>query len=690
MQPTSRMFSTGSESASGSEFSLGGLLFGRWKYNLFCALLGACAALPIGLKYGSKTWTYTAMLMHNRNMAASPHYVTPDVQTIATLAKSPDVLAELSREFQLNVPLKALDESLHAEVPLGSNAIAVSLEWGDPKLAQAMLDRMLTLFTARVDKLRIENAKRLVDDFQANSRRAAGEVEQLKLRFAEFQETNHVIDVERELGLVQEEVSELELALATARLEHENLKNQLGKLADVHEQTQPDGEGPTTGRDVRSAWAMDVQRRQFLRDRIRVAKDSEQVAKWKKELEEIERQIPTVLRSSVLAGPASLQRLEEIAAQLELELIASQGKIAHLETQVADKHVVQDRLSAIRQKSQDLQDAIENSAAEQQRVEGLLATLAHLQRSDAVELSVVRPATPALDPVRSNHKKLFLATFLAVTTVFTAPLMVWDLTRLREPAVDASLRRLGLPILARIPAVSVKQRAQRSGKASIETEGLRRLALRIQQFVDKPGFVVVFSSLTKQGIPSTLLDRLAECFAERGEQVLVMDLQGSGSARSMSTSSGATGPARSHTAARAAEGEHATGTATATATGTALATAEGGISDFLTARQPSLEGLVHASDVPGVEMISVGTQPVPREGLGTRRMSELLTQVRERYSLVLINGPGVAQPVDLELLSARADGIVFSAMNARALEPQAEEAVRELLEVEGPILGAFC
>ena len=232
---------------------------------------------------------------------------------------------------------------------------------------------------------------------------------------------------------------------------------------------------------------------------------------------------------------------------------------------------------------------------------------------------------------------------------------------------------MGLPILARIPAVSAPSRSRRKAEQDAEYDSLRRLALRIQQYVDKPGYVVVFSSLTEQAIPVELLAKLAQCFADRGERVLYVDLQ-------------------SETAARTSAAVPALLTAGVTAEGSSgqnALTVPNGLADYLTMPDVTVEGIVKPTDIPSVDVVTAGSVPVPREGFGTRRMSDLIGEVRQMYSLVLINGPGITRSVDLELLASRADGIVFGAIQTRAIDPLAETVVRDLLEVDGPVLGAF-
>ena len=73
---------------------------------------------------------------------------------------------------------------------------------------------------------------------------------------------------------------------------------------------------------------------------------------------------------------------------------------------------------------------------------------------------------------------------------------------------------------------------------------------------------------------------------------------------------------------------------------------------------------------------------LPYEGI-----PELLDELHARYSMVLVIGPGVAQTVDLEMLAARVDSIVFVAPRDGRPLPVALRTIETLREADAPILG---
>ena len=69
-------------------------------------------------------------------------------------------------------------------------------------------------------------------------------------------------------------------------------------------------------------------------------------------------------------------------------------------------------------------------------------------------------------------------------------------------------------------------------------------------------------------------------------------------------------------------------------------------------------------------------------------MTDLLLELRSRYTLILISGPTTARSVDLQMLASRVDGVVLvNTPGVRNVERASNEVVRELAELHAPLLG---
>jgi hypothetical protein len=207
------------------------------------------------------------------------------------------------------------------------------------------------------------------------------------------------------------------------------------------------------------------------------------------------------------------------------------------------------------------------------------------------------------------------------------------------------------------------------------------LALRIQQSLRRPGAVIVFSLLSHAESPLSLICKLAICFAEREELVLVVDAGSTlAQSRAVLASLFHGTPHRTPDGAPldptlVDEGSNASSMATF------------GVSDFLCHEELEMGDLVLHTKFPRVDCIHGGVCPPPREGLASRRMTELLEQSRGRYTMILVAGPSTKSQTDVQLLAARADGMLFTVSPNTPISSRGHEVIQDLIDLEAPVMG---
>jgi Mrp family chromosome partitioning ATPase len=87
-----------------------------------------------------------------------------------------------------------------------------------------------------------------------------------------------------------------------------------------------------------------------------------------------------------------------------------------------------------------------------------------------------------------------------------------------------------------------------------------------------------------------------------------------------------------------------------------------------------------------VDVLPWGNATLPPEAFASRRLTDLLDQCRKRYSLILVAGPPISHFADLQMVTARCDGLILQC-GASAQAKRYEHYVRELAELEAPLLG---
>lgn len=94
-------------------------------------------------------------------------------------------------------------------------------------------------------------------------------------------------------------------------------------------------------------------------------------------------------------------------------------------------------------------------------------------------------------------------------------------------------------------------------------------------------------------------------------------------------------------------------------------------------------------DIPNLELIASGpTPPNPSELLSSRRMSQLLTWLKQEYDVVLIDCPPVLPVADAVALSGLVDGTVLVVRAGFTARAALERTVEVLLQNEAPLVGS--
>ncbi|TMB71057.1 MAG: polysaccharide biosynthesis tyrosine autokinase [Deltaproteobacteria bacterium] len=114
-----------------------------------------------------------------------------------------------------------------------------------------------------------------------------------------------------------------------------------------------------------------------------------------------------------------------------------------------------------------------------------------------------------------------------------------------------------------------------------------------------------------------------------------------------------------------------------------------GLSNVLGGEMP-IEQLIQPTSIAGLSLVTRGVcPPNPSELLGTRKMKELLTSLRESHDFILIDTPPAIAVSDAAILSSVADGIIL-VFHARKTTVHSARQVKERFDaVRGPILGVI-
>jgi receptor protein-tyrosine kinase len=186
------------------------------------------------------------------------------------------------------------------------------------------------------------------------------------------------------------------------------------------------------------------------------------------------------------------------------------------------------------------------------------------------------------------------------------------------------------------------------------TEAIRLLRTNLQ-FLDldkQPRCLLISSAVPGEGKTSTSVN-LAIALAQAGRRVLLID-----------------GDLRRPTVAQMLGLDGAIG----------LTTVLVGSTD--------LDAAVQVHEGSGLHLLSSGPKPPnPTEILQSKLTHDLITRLRDRYDMVIIDAPPLLPVADAAVLSTVADGVILITHSGRTTREQLKEAVNRITQVGGHLYG---
>lgn len=286
--------------------------------------------------------------------------------------------------------------------------------------------------------------------------------------------------------------------------------------------------------------------------------------------------------------------------------------------------------------------------------------MADQQELIEADAKVVSTGAPPMQP-STPGPKLFGA------VGFTASLMLGTLLALLLERFDNGLRSarqveqaLGLPALGLVPRLDRLRRGQRPHQyllakpLSAYSESLRAIytSLQLSNIDDPPRVVLVTSSLPQEG-KTTLAVSLCTFAALSGRKVMLID-----------------GDLRHPNVHRELGGGH-----------------ENGLIEYL-AGERGLDEVILTNEETGIDYLPVKRQTAnPTELLGSRRMRELLTALRESYDFIVIDSAPLLGVTDTKLVSQLADKVLFVTLWDKTSRDTALNALAHLREARGHVAG---
>ncbi|MEQ9407007.1 MAG: hypothetical protein RIK87_04745 [Fuerstiella sp.] len=310
------------------------------------------------------------------------------------------------------------------------------------------------------------------------------------------------------------------------------------------------------------------------------------------------------------------------------------------------------------------------------RLLGQLSRIRQVKECNLNEYVVSSPASSGPEDRKGNRLKLFVLSLMGSGLLFASPAVMLEWFRSRPTAANVLSRRWNLPVLG-VQAANRPQRVSGGNDNAAETEHtLRLMALRIQQSLVQPhGRVVMFSGLDHAESPMRLIRELARCLSHREESVLIVQALPSQLDAAVQQNANSAGQERLGVAKKLTRSSERRNHG------------RPGVAEFLAGEYEEASKLVVGTGMIGVDFLPGGCTATASEAMASRRLTTLIDQCRDLYSIILLAGPSTLNPADLQMLAARADGIVFTVTPQSLNHVYGEEVIGDLIELGAPILG---
>lgn len=718
------------EPSAGDDPLIMNVLRRRWMLLTVCLVLSGVAALLVASRFRMPKAESTGQLRYVP-LPPTLHsiYTAPSPLEIVEILRSNETMSDLIERMGLEINPKTLNKLFQIQATRGSNIIDIKLGWDDGKQSIEMINVLMQIAAESTAAKRKETLAAYAIETQLQYESANERISRLRDRVVQLRQerdsrltaedgvgaqverlTNRLSSTEDALDEIALRRMSLNRSLTALNNETELIRQQIRQelLSSRRQQIEVRQKiyTPQTQR-----WA-ELQRIKEDLQRFEESSVDMDYLTWRAKLEAIGVNVLGEIDPSSLVAVTALERKltfnESKIAQVEFELLPIDSEVSmyegrrdSLERRLADAIGAADMNSTVLEEAQaELEEAI----AARVRLLDHLNSIRRGKETDFSEMAVLTAASWQTTETSDGRLKLFVFTFAGCFAVLVLPVFALEYFFPSGDPAEQAARSLGIPRVSRGTFLAQPTNAGRRPLHPVNSEAMRLLALRIQQSVPGAGALVLFSGLDHEKSAIPTISYLAECLARREERVLIIDAcerlhaGRAGTTRDMAGAMSLTpieaSPAASAAVEPVSNGKPVSGRARGRRDGKAdAANADSqtppviGLSDFLRRQDLGLEQMICPTSIPGVDMIASGSSEFPREGLASSSLTALLDECRQRYTIILVAGPSTLFPSDLQMLCARADGILFTIPSTVRPSKRGEEVVRDLVEMGAPIIG---
>lgn len=277
------------------------------------------------------------------------------------------------------------------------------------------------------------------------------------------------------------------------------------------------------------------------------------------------------------------------------------------------------------------------------------------------DFMIVSDAIPPIYSTGSNKK--ILAIGIAFVVCFFGFIIVFALVffdkRLRS-AGEAALK-IKQEVLTVIPRERRKERLYPHGTEDAKhIERFRLLARPLRKDNPASGAAILIASTADHEGKTMITINLAAVLGRQDERVLILEAQVRKNTKESDYK---------RIMFEDEQGEHA------------------GLGEYLSYMALDLDEIVQHTTLSGVDVIPIKKEAVVPDFLQSSRMRELIEEIKQKYTIILIEAPPVADSVDAEILAQYCDTILYVAASDGPSASEMKEALARLKKTRTKLFG---
>lgn len=361
----------------------------------------------------------------------------------------------------------------------------------------------------------------------------------------------------------------------------------------------------------------------------------------------------------ILQGPAGRtehtreQFVDSQLEQLQVRIVETQDEIAQNQDDLAGLFSAREiankenQINALDTKLYTLQS---NYAA-------LLATT---QQGAANALSILEPASVPLEPVSSQLIiNMLVAAVVGLVLAAGGAYLIDFLDDSIKDGEDAA-QLLGIPTLATVPELLAEEEHQKLVMLYTTphpaAEAYRMLRTNLQfTSIDRPIRMLLVTSPAPEDGKSLTAANLAAAYTRAGKRVILIDadLHRPSQQRFFQLRN------------------------------------NWGLTLALFDNHMSINHLLQETTIPGLQIMTTGPLPPnPAELLGSRRMQEILLELREQADILIIDSPPISAVSDALILASQCDGVLLVVKADKTSRALARKSLSTLRQVKAAVIGS--